>query len=311
MRGNVGRFRLISLSIFAALYFVLIVISFVNPDHSVKVRRQVINAEVGFLPKATPLHISPYDVYASPSLEHVLGTDDAGRDLLVRLAHGAQTSMGTALVATVFFLVSGLGLGIAAGYFESKWQGISTYLLTLVSSFPILLLLLLCVIVIDGLIPTHLRIWFLMAFLGLFSSPKLAELIRGKITSLKETSFVEAAVALGLTPEKIVFKHIIWLECRPLILVQCAYMMGWAVLAEITLTYLTMGVEGGGSLVSWGLMFRNMAGGMLLSAGDLGAVRTGTFAAWVVVGIMTSVVLFFQYLAAVINDITTPHRERA
>ena len=135
-----------------------------------------------------------------------------------------------------------------------------------------------------------------MALLGVFSSPKLSELIRGHIRSLKETAFVQAAVALGLSSPTIVGKHILWLECRALIFVQAAYIMGQAILIETTLTYLTFGLEH--PRVSWGLMTREMAS----------AIFAGEPAVLIVVATMTASVFYFQLLAAVLNVVLSPGR---
>jgi peptide/nickel transport system permease protein len=157
---------------------------------------------------------------------------------------------------------------------------------------------LLSVIIIDGLVDdAQVRIYLLMLLLGLFSSPKLAELIRGRIASLKETAFVHAAVSLGLSPVQIIGKHILWYECRPLILVQSAYMMGQAILIETTLTYLKFGLEY--PVVSWGLMLRTMASGIF----------TGQIQVVFVMAMIALSVFFFQYLAALLNDLlATRHK---
>jgi len=231
--------------------------------------------------------------YQPVSTEHWLGTDELGRDFFTRLSYGAWTSLVTGCIGLATFLLAGISFGVAAGYFKGRWRSIIIYLFNLVNTFPILLLLFLAVIVIDKLFEDELsmRIYILMAVFGLFSSPKLAELIRGKIASLKETAFINAAVSLGLSPIQIIFKHILWYECRPIILVQSAYMMGQAILIETTLTYLNFGIED--PLISWGLMLRTMAGG----------ISTGKFQVLVVMAIIAFSVFFFHNLAALLNDL--------
>ena len=238
--------------------------------------------------------------YDPPSTSHWLGTDELGRDVLNRLAHGALLSLQTGIICLFSFLISGIGFGVAAGYFESRWRGLILYFFNLVNTFPLLLLLLLSVIIIDGLIDdAQVRIYLLMLLLGLFSSPKLAELIRGRIASLKEMAFVQAAVSLGLSPAQIIGKHILWYECRPLILVQSAHMMGQAILIETTLTFLECGLEY--PLVSWGLMLRKMQS----------VIFTGQIQVVFVLGIIALTVFFFQYLATLLNDLlaTRPKRK--
>lgn len=244
---------------------------------------------------------SVYRVFEAPSAQHPLGTDQHGRDLLLRLAHGTRTSLLAGITSTVCFVGLGILFGVMGGYFEGIWRMASAYLFNLVNNFPILLLLLLSVIIVDSVIGSQwlpLRGYFLMALLGVFSSPKLSELIRGHIESLKAAAFVQAAVALGLSPTTIVAKHILWLECRPFIVVQAAYMMGQAILVETTLTYLQFGLEH--PRISWGLMIREMAS----------ALFSGELAILLVVGAMALAVFYFQYLAGALNAVLRPERSR-
>ena len=233
-------------------------------------------------------------IYQPASSEHWLGTDELGRDVFTRLTYGAWTSLVTGCISLFTFLLAGISFGVAAGYFEGRWRSIVLYLFNLVNTFPILLLLFLAVIVIDELVDSRwlfMRIYILMAVLGFFSSPKLSELIRGKIAALKETAFINAAVSLGLSPAQIIFKHILWYECRPIILVQSAYMMGQAILIETTLTYLNFGLEY--PLVSWGLMLRTMAAGIF----------SGKSQGYLVMAMIAFSVFFFHYLAVLLNDL--------
>jgi len=258
----------VTLSVIYASLFLITFLADIDPHERFRYNKDIVFNEDSMLaPGGVPggvIESSGVMVYASPNEEHWLGNDERGRDLLVRLAYGARTSLTTGLVCVTFFLIAGTSFGVIAGYFEGRWHSLFVYLFNIVNTFPILLLLLLAVIVIGATVGVEfifLRIYLLMACLGFFSSPKLAELIRGQISSLKETAFVQASVALGLKPYQIIGKHILWYECRPLIVVQSAYMMGQAILVETTLTYLNFGLEY--PMVSWGLMFRSMAGGIM------------------------------------------------
>ena len=273
----------------------------IDPHEKFRIEQTVIEEDSVFSLLKTSPRKSGFLVYASPSKEHLLGTDERGRDVLMRLAYGARTTLITGVICVVSFLLAGIGFGVAAGYFEGKWRSLVLYFFNIVNTFPILLLLLLAVIIIDGLIDSQwlfMRIYVLRARLGLFSSPKLAELIKGKIASLKETAFVHAAESLGLSPAQIIFKHILWYECRPLIIVQSAYIMGQAIIVETTLTYLNFGLEF--PLMSWGLMLRTMAPGIF----------SGQIQVIIVMGMIALSVFFFQYLAALLNDLlSTRQRE--
>ena len=205
--------------------------------------------------------------YGTPSWQHPMGTDAVGRDVAIRLIYGAKISLLSGVVAAVFFLISGVTLGVLTGYFEGRWRKVFLYVFNLINSFPILLLLLLTIVFFEFLLRkmpanmSDLKILFLMVFLGIFSGPKLAELVRGRIISLREQEFILSVRSLGISPWMIIFKHILWYECRWLLLIQCADMMGRAVLFETIMTYLKYGVDPPN--VSWGLMLRDMMGGVL------------------------------------------------
>ena len=200
--------------------------------------------------------------WAQIGTEHWLGTDQNGRDVFALLVSGAYTSFLMSVVSTLAFFIFGTALGVLSGYFSGWLRNFVNTIFRVIHTFPILLLLLILTILTDLFFygrPSNTKFLILMALFGVFSSPKLAEMIRGRILSLKERAFIESATALGLSHKKIIFRHILWLECRSLIFVQCAYMMGQAILMETTLTYLNFGVEY--PLTSWGLMLRQMQDG--------------------------------------------------
>lgn len=304
-----GALRAAFVAIFTALYAFLVLFTLLSgADPHERFRAELLDdAQESDLyrwdisqPAST---MGAYLIYGPCSWDHPLGTDERGRDLLTRVAHAACTSLVAGLIALASYLVLGTAMGTAAGYLAGGWQRLVAHMASIGSNFPILLLLLLSVIIIDNVVPPQLlfmRGYVLMLFLGLFSSPKLADLIRGRIAALKEMAYVEAALSLGLSPWRIVFKHLLWLECRPVIIVQAAYMLGQAMLVEATLTYLTFGLEY--PMVSWGLMLRSMASDFF----------TGEPAVFVVLVIMTLFIYYFQHLAAMLNDLLrTETRERA
>ena len=277
--GRIGRVKAVVFIVLGSLYLVA--------------------ALIGWL-ELMPFGYDPNDVfyqrwgvlqYAAPSWQHPMGTDGNGRDVAIRLIYGAKISLSSGVVATVFFLISGLALGVLTGYFEGRWRKVFLYLFSLVNSFPILLLLMLTIVFFEFWLrnlPAHvsdLKILFLMVFLGIFSGPRLAELIRRRIISLKEQEFVLSVKSLGVGPFVIIFKHIVWYECRLLLLIQGADMMGRAVLFETILTYLNYGVQT--PKVSWGLMLRNMIAGVL-------AGKISTIFPMIAVA---SLVAFFMYIS--------------
>lgn len=202
--------------------------------------------------------------WGSISFAHPLGTDMNRKDVLTQLVFGAQTSLLMSTLSTFVFLLAGTVLGVLSGYCSGWPRNVVLAVFQVLQIFPILLLLLLSMIFIEMFFLGRMTNWnlvILMALFGVFSAPKLAEMIRGKILALKERTFIEAAVALGLSHRRIIGKHIIRSECLPIILVQGAYIMGQAIMVETTLTFLKLGVEY--PVVSWGLMLRKMQDGMI------------------------------------------------
>jgi peptide/nickel transport system permease protein len=184
---------------------------------------------------------------AGPLTEgHVLGTDFLGRDLLTRLILGIQAYFLPGLLAIVIALTVGAALGVLAGYRGGRSETAVGYVTNLVDALPRLVLMLL---VIAAFKP---GITVIMVVLGLTSAPTVAMLVKGKIQMLKQRNFIESAVALGISPARIILKHILWYNCRALLLIQATLGMAEAVLLETSLSYLGFGVQE--PTASWGNM---------------------------------------------------------
>ncbi len=177
---------------------------------------------------------------------HLLGTDYMGRDMLSRLIVGIQAYFLPGLLAIVISLTFGTVLGVAAGYRGGRFETAITYLTNLVDSFPRLVLILL---VIAAFKPD---IYYIMIVVGLTNVPVVASLIKGKIQFLKQKNFIEADMALGLPTRTIILKHILWHNCRSLLIIQATLGMGEAILMETSLSYLGFGVQE--PTPSWGNM---------------------------------------------------------
>jgi len=216
------------------------------------------------------------------SQEHPMGTDFYGYDIFSQIYYGIKTNFIFSLIGALVFLIVGTLLGVRLGYYSDKnkeffsfingrnvtikryflpkitnihmWERIAS---DIINSFPLILLLLLATIFLDTWIPsTNKKLIILMALFGLFSSPRLASMIMGKIQTLRSEEFILSAKALGLSNRQIIWKHIIWYECRYVLLFQTTYIMGQASILEITLTYLNLGAQF--PWVSWGSILVNM-----------------------------------------------------
>ena len=177
---------------------------------------------------------------------YLLGTDFMGRDMLSRLIVGIQAYFLPGLLAIAIALVFGSILGVLAGYRGGRFDTAITYFTNLVDSFPRLVLILL---VIAAFKPD---IYYIMIVVGLTNVPVVASLIKGKIHFLKQKNFIEAAISLGLPTRTIIWKHVLWFNCRSLLIIQATLGMGEAILMETSLSYLGFGVQE--PTPSWGNM---------------------------------------------------------
>jgi peptide/nickel transport system permease protein len=177
---------------------------------------------------------------------HPLGTDFLGRDLQARLILGIQAYFLPGLLAITISVVGGSILGVLAGYKGGWLDTIITYFDNLLDSFPRLVLILLVIAAFKA------DIYYVMVVVGITGMPVIANLIAGKIAFLRQKSFIEAAHALGLPAHTVILKHILWLNCRALLVIQATLGMAEAILVETSLSYLGFGVQE--PTPSWGNM---------------------------------------------------------
>ncbi len=177
---------------------------------------------------------------------YLLGTDFMGRDILTRLILGIQAYFLPGLLAIAIALLFGTLLGVLAGYRGGWVDTAITYFTNLVDSFPRMVLILLVVAAFKP------DIYYIMLVVGITNVPVVASLIKGKIQFLRQKSFIEAAIALGLPTKTIIWKHILWHNCKALLIIQATIGMGEAILMETSLSYLGFGVQE--PTPSWGNM---------------------------------------------------------
>lgn len=171
-----------------------------------------------------------------PSLTHLLGTDEQGRDVLVRIAHGAQASLGVGLGAVSIAVVIGTLLGLVSG-FAGRWIDIVLmFLMDIMLSFPGLLL----AIAVVALIGPGLRNSLLA--ISIVSIPIYARIARSTVLSLKEQDFVTAARCVGSPASRILFRHVFPNSLSP-ILVQGTLGIATAILETAALGFLGLGQQ--------------------------------------------------------------------
>jgi peptide/nickel transport system permease protein len=203
----------------------------------------------------------------SPSWQHPLGTDSAGRDVWARLVHGARVSMSVGLVAVGIATAIGTLIGLLAGYTGGRGDTLLMRFTELIQTFPLFFAVVILVALVG---PNLLNV---MLVIGLLSWPGLARLIRGQVLSLRAQQFVEAARALGAGDGRIIFRHILP-GVLPYLAVYGTLALASAILTEAALSFLGLGVQM--PVPSWG--------GMMNSAQSL-TVLEGQLWLWIPPGV--------------------------
>ena len=248
--------------------------------------------------------LAPYDpyapvrpridtIYAPPSAEHPLGTDDGGKDVLSAFIYGARVSLIVGFVASAITVFIGGLVGLVAGYYGGR---VGTALNGLTNLFLVIPDLPLYVVLVAVLGPS---LWNIILAIALFGWTSTARLVYAQVLSLKERQFVTRARATGASDLYIMRRHVLPLV-TPLILAQNALVISVAILSEAGLAFLGLGDP---TLISWGTML-NLAFGR-------GAISVGAWWAILAPGLgIVWVVLAWTLLGYVIEEFVNP-RSRA
>lgn len=201
--------------------------------------------------------IAPFDpngtdlmrIYERPSRDHLLGTDNLGRDQLSRIIFGTRTSMLAAVQAVGLAMFIGVPIGLAAGYLRGWVDTLLSRINDAVLSVPGLILAIAVVSVLGpGLSNTMLAV-------GLVMSPWFFRVVRAATLNVRDETYIEASIGLGCSERQVLVSHVVPNIMAPL-LVQTSFALGFAVIIEASLSFLGLGVRPPTS--SWG--------GLLLSA---------------------------------------------
>jgi peptide/nickel transport system permease protein len=183
-----------------------------------------------------PIRVVADSSLQSPAREHLLGTDPLGRDILSRLIHGARLSLRVGLVSVGIAALCGTTLGLLAGYYGRWLDLVIMRLIDLLLAFPNVLLALAIIAVLGP------GIFNLMIAVGISATPGYGRLVRGSVLSIKEHTFVEAAVAVGAPDRLIIRRHILPNVLAPVIIFSTLGMAG-AILTGAALSFLGLGVQ--------------------------------------------------------------------
>ncbi|MFC9558224.1 ABC transporter permease [Agromyces sp. NPDC056965] len=198
--------------------------------------------------------LTPEGIPVGPNAEFLLGTDQLGRDVLVRLAYGAQVSLLVGVLASIVASVIGIAIGTIAGFSGGVVDTVLSRTMDLVMSVPFLL----CAIALVSVLGPSLSLS--IAVIVFFSWTGLARVIRGQVLALRHREFVEAARSLGASRTSIMFRDILPNLVVPII-VYTTLMIPAAIVFEATLSFLGLGIVP--PTPSWGNMLADAANGSL------------------------------------------------
>lgn len=206
-----------------------------------------------FLIPGDPYKVELGKKYLMPCAEHILGTDNLGRDTLTRMVYGARTTLLVSFCAVAIGSTVGIFLGLCAGYYGGAADTLLSRFIDILLAFPGLLLAILVVAILgSGIINTVIAISF-------FSVPGMARRTRGLVINIKKREYVQACQIFGAGSARIIATHI-FPNCISLIIVDVTLALGTAILTSSSLSFLGLGVQP--PAAEWGAMM-NQAKEML------------------------------------------------
>lgn len=213
----------------------------------------VIACVFAFLSPYDPNKIDVVNRLESPSIKHIFGTDDMGRDYFTRALYGGRVSLlvgfSSMLVSTIIGTLIGTIGGYLGGFIDNLFMRIIDVLMSIPSFFLIL----------------TLNVYFkpgiasIVLIISLFSWMSVARIIRSETLSIKEREYITCAVSQGIKTKRIIFKHIIP-NVLPSVIVASSINIAQAILMESSLSFLGLGVQQPNA--SWGSMLQNAQGYM-------------------------------------------------
>ena len=192
----------------------------------------------------------------APSAEHLLGTDELGRDIFTRMMYGARLSLAVGTMAVVLAVILGVPFGLIAGYVGGYVDELLMRVVDSVMALPALVLALTISAVLgSGLINATIAI-------AVVTAPTYTRLVRGQVLSIKQNDYVEAAHSIGAPVWLILMRHILPNTFSPII-VQASLGIGFAIILESSMSFIGLGAQpptaSWGNMVQVGFQFLELA----------------------------------------------------
>ena len=175
-------------------------------------------------------------VFAKPGGEHILGTDEIGRDLFSRLIYGGRTSLIVGVLSMLISVVIGVPLGIVAGYYKGWVEVLILRMADVFMSFPSIVLSMVLVAIVGPSITS------VTVVIGITGWPQFARIIYSKVIITREMEYVQAAKATGIKDGRIMLQYILPNALSP-VLINMTFRTAQAILMEASLSFLGLGVK--------------------------------------------------------------------
>jgi len=269
-------------------------------EYSVTETTYTVNGEEYTLRQTTEKTLKD-NFLAPPSAEHILGTDNEGYDIFVRLMYGGRISLIVSFIAVFLITLLGVIMGGISGFFGGAIDNIIMRVCDILICLPGVPILLIISTILDASeIDAKYRIYLLMIYLTFISWPGTARLVRGQILSLREQEYMVAAEAMGYSTPRKIFKHLVP-NVMPQLIVQMSLSLGSMILYEATLSYLNLGVKA--PYAAWGTMINIISTNQDILQNHLNV--------WVPAGICIVIaVLGFNFIGDGLRDALDPKARR-
>jgi peptide/nickel transport system permease protein len=208
----------------------------------------VLISTLAFLIPIDPDATDTSNMLQSPSLKHLFGTDELGRDYLVRTIYGGRVSLIVGVLAMLISTSIGVSVGTISGYFGGKIDSALMRFVDIISSIPWMIL----VTVISIFLKPGLQA--IIIVIGFFSWMETARLVRAETLSIKEREYVLYAISIGESSSNIIFRHIIP-SVFPTIIIASTSSIAGAIMTESSLSFLGLGIQQ--PMSSWGNLLQN------------------------------------------------------
>ena len=195
-------------------------------------------------------------ILSSTNAQHLLGTDDLGRDILARILRGVEVSFAVAIIVTMITMAIGVSIGLVAGFYGGKVDAVLMKITDIFLAFPGILLAIAFAAVLGA------GLGNLIMALCITGWVSYARLARGQTLALRNRQHVVAAESLGASVSRIMFKHILPL-LGSILIVEATYSLASVMIAEASLSFLGLGIQS--PQASWGAMLRDGVRYMLVA----------------------------------------------